>query len=88
MWNNKSKLLDRSSSVSDIQDYIEYIIKKINEVLTDNLPIKIHVNKNGNRVRIKIKSEYYLEHLKPETTKLLGSTGDKLNLKIVKIFLV
>ena len=56
--------------------------------MTDNLPIKIHVNKTGNRVRIRIKSEYYLEHLKPETTKLIGSTGDKLNLKIVKMFLV
>ena len=43
-WNNKFELPDGSYSISDIQDYIEYIIKK-HETMTDNPPIRIYVNK-------------------------------------------
>ena len=39
-WNDKFKLPDRSYSVSDIQDYCEYIIKK-HETLTHNLQIRV-----------------------------------------------
>ena len=45
MCNDKCELLDGSNSVSDIQDYFKYIIKK-NETLTDNPLIRTYVNKN------------------------------------------
>ena len=35
-WNGKFELLDGSYSISDIQDYFEYILKK-HETVTDNL---------------------------------------------------
>ena len=40
----KFELPDGSYSVSDIQDYFEYIIKKLQKV-TDNPPIRMYVNK-------------------------------------------
>ena len=43
-WNEKLKLPDGSYSVSDIQYYSDYIIKK-QETVTDNPPIRIYVNK-------------------------------------------
>ena len=39
-WNDEFELSDRSYSVSDIQDYIEFITKK-HETLTTILPIHI-----------------------------------------------
>ena len=43
-WNEKLELPDGSYSVSDIQDYFEYIIKK-QKTVTDNPSIKLYVNK-------------------------------------------
>ena len=43
-----------SYSVSDNQDYFEYIIKK-HETIADNLPVQIYVNKIKNRIVFKIK---------------------------------
>ena len=40
--------------------------------------IKIYINKIENRITFKIKTEYYLELLTPETVKLLGSTKSKI----------
>ena len=51
-WNDK---FDGSYSVSDIQDYFEYILKKHNEKI-DNPSIKIYVNKIENRITFKIKT--------------------------------
>ena len=48
MWNDKLELPDRSYSVSDIQDYFEYILKKHNENI-DNPSVKIHLNKIENK---------------------------------------
>ena len=76
-WNDKSELLNDSYSVSDIQDYCEYILKRHGEN-TDNLSIKIYANEKENRITFKIKSRYQLELLTPETMKLLGSTEDKI----------
>ena len=45
MCNDKCELLDGSNSVSDIQDYFKYVIKK-HETLTDNPLIRTYVNKN------------------------------------------
>ena len=71
-WNEEFELPDRSYSISDIQDYFEYILKKHSESV-HNPPIRIYVNRIENRITFKIKSGYYLELLTPETMKLLGS---------------
>ena len=68
-WNNKFELSDGSYSVSDIRDYIEFIIEKY-ETLTTN----IYINRINNRLVFKIKDEYKLELQAPETMKLFGST--------------
>ena len=68
---------DGSYSVSDIQDYFEYILKKHGEN-TDKPSVQIYVNKIENRVTFKIKNGYSLELLTPETMKLLGSTENKI----------
>ena len=52
-WNGESDLPDGSSSVCDIRDYIEYIIKK-HETIADNPPVQIYVNKIKNRIVFKI----------------------------------
>ena len=72
-WNDTFDLPDGSYSISDIQDYFEFIIKK-HETLTENPPIQIYPNKIKNRLVFKIKTGYKLELLTPETMKLLGST--------------
>ena len=59
-WNEEIKVLDGSYSVSDIQDYLVYIIKKY-ETVTDSPSIMIYVNKIENRITFKIKTGYYLE---------------------------
>ena len=76
-WSEEFKLPDGSYSISNIQDYFEYILKKHSESV-DNPSIKIYVNKIENRITLKIKSGYYLELLTPETMKLLGSTESKI----------
>ena len=59
--------------MSDIQNYIEYIIKK-HKKLTKNPPIHVHINRINNRLVFKIKDGYKLELQTPETMKLFGST--------------
>ena len=76
-WNDEFELPDGSYSVSDIQDYFEYILKKHGESV-DKPPIQIYVNKIENRVTSKIKNGYSLELLTPETMKLLRSTKNKI----------
>ena len=76
-WGEEFALPDRSYSISDIQDYFEYILKKHSESV-DNPSIRIYVNKIENRITFKIKSGYYLELLTPETMKLLGSAESKI----------
>ena len=71
-------------------------IVKVSSV--DNPSIKIYLNKTENRVTFKIKNEYYLELLTPQTMKLLGSTESKItkdkngendpHLEIVKLELI
>ena len=71
--NDNFDLPDGSYSISDIQDYFEFIIKK-HETLTENPPVQIYSNKIKNRIVFKIKTGYKLELLTLETMKLLGST--------------
>ena len=58
-WSDEFELTDGSYSISDIQDYFEYILKKHSENV-DNPSIKIYVNKIENRVTFKVKNGYYL----------------------------
>ena len=76
-WSEEFKLADGSYSVSDIQDYFEYVLKKHSESV-DNPSIRMYLNRIENRITFKIKSGYYLELLTPETMKLLGSTESKI----------
>ena len=43
-WNDEFALPDRSYSISDIQDYFEYILKKYGEDV-DKASVQIYVNK-------------------------------------------
>ena len=74
-WNETFDLPDGSYNISEIQDYIEYIIKK-HETIGENAPILIYANTINNRIVFKIKSGYKLELLSKETMKSLGSTKD------------
>ena len=71
-WNDTFDLPDGCYSISDIQDYFEFIIKN-HESLTENPPVQIYPNKIKSRIVFKIKTGYKLELLTPETMKLLGS---------------
>ena len=72
-WNDTFDLPDGCYSISDIQDYFEFIIKN-HESLTENPPVQIYPNKIKSRIVFKIKTDYKLELLPPETMRLLGST--------------
>ena len=72
-WNDEFDLPDGSYSVSNIQDYFEYIIKR-HETIANNPSVQIYVNKIKNSIVFKINTGYKLEFLSPETMKLLGST--------------
>ena len=76
-WNEEFTLPDESYSISDIQDYFEYILKKHGEN-TDKPSIQIYVNKIKNRITFKIKKRCSLELLTKETMKLLGSNKNKI----------
>ena len=96
-WNEECELPDGSYSISDIQDYFEYILKKHSESV-DNPSIRMYINRTENRITFKIKNGYYLELLTPETMKLLGSNESKItkdkngenvpHLEIVELVLV
>ena len=96
-WSDELGLADGSYSISDIQDYFEYILKKSSENV-DNPSIKIYLNRIQNKITFKIKTGYYLELLTTKTMKLLGSTDSKItkdtnavnvfHLKISEVILV
>ena len=75
-WNDEFELADGSYSVSNTQDYFQYILKKHRENI-GKPSVKIYVNKIENRITFKIKNGCSLELLTPETMKLLGSTKNK-----------
>ena len=76
-WNEEFTSPDGFYSVSDIQDYFQYILKKHGEN-TDKPSIQIYVNKIENRITFKMKKGYSLGLLTKETMKLLGSTKNKI----------
>ena len=71
--NDEFNLSDGSYSISDIQNYFEYFIKK-DETTADNPSVQIYVNKIKNRIVFKIKTGYKLELLSKETMQLLRSS--------------
>ena len=79
-WNKELTLPDGSYSISDIQDYFQYILKKHGEKTNkDNKPsVKICTNNIKNRITFKIKNGCSFELLTKETMKLLGSIENKI----------
>ena len=67
--NDYFNLPDGSYSISDIQDYFEYIIKKL-ETIADSPPVQIYANNIKNRIVFKIKTGCKLELLSEETMKV------------------
>ena len=72
-WNDEFELPDGSYSVSDIQDYIQYIIKK-DETLTTIPPFHFYIYRINNKLVFRIKDGYKLALQMPETMKIFGST--------------
>ena len=71
--NDEFELPDGSYSVSDIQDYIEYIIKT-HERLTAIPPIHVYINRINIRLVFKVKDGQNLELQTPGKMKLFCST--------------
>ena len=61
-WNETFDLLNGLYSISDIQDYFEFVIKK-HETLPESQSIQIYANKIKSRIVFKIKTGYKLELL-------------------------
>ena len=59
-WSDKFEFPDRSHSVSNIQDYFEYILKKHEENI-DKPSVKIYVNTIEDRITFRIKNGCSLE---------------------------
>ena len=59
-WNDTFDLPDESYNISEIQDYIKYIIKK-HETIAETAPVLIYANIISNRIVFKIKTGYKLE---------------------------
>ena len=57
--NDKFELPNRLYSVSDIQDFFEYILKKHGENINKS-SVLIHVNKIENRLHLKLKMDIVL----------------------------
>ena len=55
--NDIFELSDEIYSISDIQDYFVYILKKHEENI-DNPLVRIYINKIENRITFKTKTEY------------------------------
>ena len=66
--------------MSDIENYIEYIIKKLKK-LTTIPPIYFYINRINNRLAFKIKGGYKLEFQTPETMKLFDRTKNLIGNK-------
>ena len=72
-WSDTFDVPDGSYSITALQNYFEYIIKK-HATITTTSPVIIYVNTINNRIVFRIKTGYKLELLSSETMKLLGSS--------------
>ena len=92
MGNDEIELPDHSYSVSVIQYYIEYFIKK-NKTLTTIPTTHVYINRINNRSVFKIKDGYKQKVQTPETMKLFCSTNKsidktKKSIEVVEVVLV
>ena len=78
--NKEFELPDRSYFVPDVPDYFEYILKKHGEK-TNNLSIRIYLNKIEIRTMFKIKTEYYVKIFLAETILLGSNKSDITKMK-------
>ena len=86
-----------SYSMLDIQDYVQYILKKY-DTLPTNPSFQIYINRINKRSVLKKKDGYAVELETPETMKLFGSTkkiidktknGENVpNLEVIEVVLV
>ena len=85
-----------SYSLPDIQDYIVYIIKK-HETLLTNSPINIHINRINNRLFFKINYGHKLELKIAEIMKIgspkklidkITNGGNVLSLEVFEVVLI
>ena len=83
IWNETFDLPDGSYNISEIQNYIEYIIKKY-ETIGENAPVLIYANTINNRIVFKIKTEYKLELLSKETKSTKDITDADKNSENVR----
>ena len=83
-WDENLELRDGSYSVLDVQDFLEYIIKK-RRTFTDESQIQIYMNEIQNRITLKTKIGYYLETLTSETMQFSWITEKKIKIKVVKM---
>ena len=74
--NNKFELPGGSYSVTNIQYYCDYTIKKL-ETATENPQIRRYINKTAKSITSKVKTGYSPEFLMPETVKLLHALTNK-----------
>ena len=77
-WNDTFDLPDGSYNIPAIQNYFEYVIKKL-EKIGKTAPTIIYANKISKGIVFQIKTGYKLELLSKETMKLLGSTKDTID---------
>ena len=68
-WYDDFDLPDASYSVLEIHDYFGYSIKN-HETIANNPPVQIYTNKIKNSIDFKIKTDYKLELISPETLLL------------------
>ena len=85
-WNDEFNLPDSSYSVSDIQDYFEYVGKKY-ETVAYNSPIQIYMNKIKNLVLFKIKTDYNQNYCQKKQIKCQkGQKNSLLKIKMLKMY--
>ena len=86
IWNDQFDLLNGSHSITDIQGYIEYIIKK-HETIADNPPMQTYTNKIKIKIVLKTKTSYKLKLLSLETMNLRESAKKMLTkIKMAKMY--
>ena len=89
MWNNEFEFPDGSYSVSDVQDYIEYIIEK-HKKITKVPPASVYSNRINNKLVFEIKDAFNLELQTSEEmnpfvrTKKLIEKKNKENIQVLQ----
>ena len=83
-WNEEVELPDETYSVSYIQGYLKYILKKYVTV-NYNPSTRTYVNKIKNRITFKIKTGYYLKLLAPDAITKDENGENVPDLEIIEV---